>query len=100
MPVDWLKAQWKQNKLLQSVHLTISGCLGPCDVANVVSIVTPWQTIWLGNLHEHAHYEALHRWAQACADARCVMPLPDELRAYEFDRFAVPAPRAVGTAAD
>ena len=100
VPVDWLKAQWKQNQLLKSVQLTISGCLGPCDIANVVSIVTPWQTIWLGNLTEHAQYEALYQWARNCADAQRVLPLPEALRAYEFERFAVPAPLTIGTAAD
>jgi cobaltochelatase CobN len=100
VPVDWLKAQWKQHKLLKSVQLTISGCLGPCDVANVVSIVTPWQTIWLGKLTEHAQYQALFHWAQACATVNDVLPLPDELRPYQFDRFSLPVTQAVGVAAD
>ena len=34
-PRDWLKQQWKDAKLNKSVQLTISGCLGPCDLANV-----------------------------------------------------------------
>jgi hypothetical protein len=35
VPAGRLKAVWKAEKLNRSVQLTISGCLGPCDVANV-----------------------------------------------------------------
>jgi hypothetical protein len=35
LPVERLKAAWKADKLNQAVQLTISGCLGPCDVPNV-----------------------------------------------------------------
>ena len=38
VPVDWLKKEWKARGLLKQIQLTISGCLGPCDVPNVVAI--------------------------------------------------------------
>jgi len=87
VPVDWLKSQWKQHKLLRSVHLSISGCLGPCDVANVVGIVTPQRSLWLGGLADDGVYRTLFDWALHCAQADCVLPLPQELAAYEFERF-------------
>ena len=37
-PRDWIKSLWKQTKLNRHIQLTISGCLGPCDVANVACI--------------------------------------------------------------
>ena len=99
VPVGWLKAQWKEHKLLRVIHLSISGCLGPCDIANVVSIVTPLQTIWLGNLTSETQYEALFDWALACAEVNQVLPLPVELQAFVFERFHAP-PLSVGTAGD
>lgn len=36
MPDEWLKTEWRARRLLKNVHLSISGCLGPCDMANVV----------------------------------------------------------------
>ena len=36
VPAEWLKTEWRKRGLLKRVHLTISGCLGPCDVPNVV----------------------------------------------------------------
>ena len=38
VPCDWIKQQWKEQKLSKTVELTISGCLGPCDLANVACI--------------------------------------------------------------
>src|SRR3984893_16566915 len=32
VPVDWLKKEWRARGLLKRVQLTISGCLGPCDL--------------------------------------------------------------------
>ena len=34
IPVDWLKKSWKEAGLLRSIQLTITGCLGPCDLTN------------------------------------------------------------------
>ena len=38
VPADRIKAAWKGEKLNRSVQLTISGCLGPCDLANVALV--------------------------------------------------------------
>jgi len=44
VPAEWLKQEWRKCGLLKRVQLTISGCLGPCDVPNVVAIVTQTKT--------------------------------------------------------
>src|SRR6266436_3734598 len=35
VPDEWLKTEWRRRGLLKRLQLTISGCLGPCDVPNV-----------------------------------------------------------------
>jgi cobaltochelatase CobN len=40
VPVERIKAAWKAEKLNRGVQLTISGCLGPCDLPNVAVLVT------------------------------------------------------------
>ncbi|MDX2033780.1 MAG: (2Fe-2S) ferredoxin domain-containing protein [Blastocatellia bacterium] len=87
VPVDWLKASWKERKLLKAIQLTISGCLGPCDLVNVVSIVTPTRMHWLGGLTEQTHFDALLEWATASVAAGRLLPLPGLLAAQEFERF-------------
>jgi cobaltochelatase CobN len=87
VPVDWLKAQWKLHKLHKSVQLTISGCLGPCDVANVISVLTPRSMVWLGGLTTEQEHEALLAWALRSTEAGELLPLPAQFGARVFDRF-------------
>ncbi len=39
VPVDFYKAEYKKRKIRKLVQLTMSGCLGPCPVANVALLV-------------------------------------------------------------
>src|SRR5262245_6631103 len=79
VPLDHLKTVWKAEKLNASVQLTISGCLGPCDAANVALVLTPGGQEWLGELRTSAEYEALIDWARACRAAGHLLPTPAEL---------------------
>ncbi len=87
VPVDWLKAQWKAARLNPYIQLTISGCLGPCDLPNVVAVLTATGQQWIGQLNQREHYEALVQWGQACGAARRVEPPPLALRQRFFERF-------------
>ena len=87
VPVGRLKAGWKAEKLNRSVQLTISGCLGPCDLANVALVITPSGNEWLGGLAGDAVYEALISWARECHREGRLVPLPDGFEARRFERF-------------
>ncbi len=87
VPVDRIKAAWKGEKLNRVIQLTISGCLGPCDVPNVAVVITPDGTTWFGNLAGDAHYDALIGWARDSFAAGAALPPPDALESYRFERF-------------
>jgi cobaltochelatase CobN len=87
VPVDRIKAAWKAEKLNRGVQLTISGCLGPCDLPNVAVIVTAEGTRWYGRLDRAAHYDALIDWARGCVAQQTVLPVPEILEPLRFDRF-------------
>jgi hypothetical protein len=87
VPVDRIKAAWKAEKLNRAVQLTISGCLGPCDLPNVAVVVTAAGTCWYGRLDGDAHYDALIDWARSCFAEGTVQPVPPSLEALRFDRF-------------
>jgi predicted metal-binding protein len=87
VPVDWLKQSWKEAKLKPSIQLTITGCLGPCDLVNVVCILTPQDQIWLGGISEQNQYESLLAWAKSSAEAGSIVDLPLELQQHQFKRF-------------
>jgi hypothetical protein len=85
--VEWLKDEWRKRGLLKRVQLTISGCVGPCDVPNVVVITSSSGSQWLGNIVEFEQYRSLLEWAVQCRDAGEMLALPfrfDECRISPF----------------
>ena len=87
VPVGRLKEIWKGEKLNRSVQLTISGCLGQCDLANVALVITPNGNEWLGSLAGNEVYEALITWAQECHRKGRLESLPAGFDTRRFERF-------------
>ncbi len=73
--------------MLKKVQLSISGCLGPCDVANVVMITSSQGTQWLGGLNSQRHYDLLVDWAEQSKNADRLLPLPQELRRFAMTTY-------------
>jgi cobalt/nickel transport system ATP-binding protein len=87
VPVDRLKSAWKENKLLKFVQLSISGCLGPCDVPNVVKISSARGQEWIGDIKDPAEYELLIDWAKRVKAEDSLLPLPAPFDGRRFDPF-------------
>lgn len=87
VPVDWLKMEWRTRGLLRNVQLTISGCLGPCDLPNVVRISGAIFDIWLGNLGAR-HYADIVHWACRSKAAGMLLPLGDLFEQHRFNPFS------------
>ena len=92
LPRGWIIQQWKAGKLNKSVQLTFSGCLGPCDLANVFCVISAQGMEWFGGVQEQWQYELLLDWASASRDAGVLLELPAELNRHRFERFAVSEP--------
>ena len=87
VPVDWLKQEWKGRGLLKSIQLTISPCLGPCDLPNVVRISVPGHDTWLGRVEQFNQYKALVEWASESVAAGSYLPLPQHFYPLRFSPF-------------
>ena len=87
VPVDWLKKEWRARGLLKRVQLTISGCLGPCDLPNVVTISNESGAWWLGGFTEFEQYRALVDWASQSRDAGELLPLPKKFLQHTLNPF-------------
>jgi (2Fe-2S) ferredoxin len=85
--VDWLKKEWRARGLLQRVQLTISGCLGPCDLPNVVTVSNGNETQWFGEITEFEQYRDLVDWATRSRDAGELLPLPKEFQGHTLYPF-------------
>jgi hypothetical protein len=95
VPVERIKAAWKQGRLSKSLQLTVSGCLGPCDVPNVVLLIGPESQEWLANIEGHAVYDAIVAWAEDCHRAAKLLPIPPSLAEYRLgERFTIGGGRA------
>jgi hypothetical protein len=94
VPLQWLKSEWKARGLLKRVQLSISGCLGPCDVPNVVMITNSEGTQWLAGLDSQRHYDLLADWAERSKNADQLQPLPHELRSKSFSPYRRQQPMA------
>jgi len=90
VPVEWLKKEWRARGLLKRIQLSISGCLGPCDIPNVVTISNESGTQWLGGITEFNQYRALLDWAVSSRDAGELLPLPKEFRDHTLHPFRNP----------
>jgi cobaltochelatase CobN len=84
VPLDWLKPLWKAEKLNKAVQLTVSGCLGPCDLPNVCCVNTPEGQTWYGRLTTREDYAVLLAWARRCRERGELLPLPGELEHLRF----------------
>ena len=87
VPIDWLKKEWKRRGLLKNVQLTISNCLGPCDLPNVVWISDAFHDTWLGKVERFEQYEALVDWATESVAVGSCLPLPEQFDHVQFDPF-------------
>jgi (2Fe-2S) ferredoxin len=86
VPVARIKAAWKSGRLNRTIQLTVSGCVGPCDVANVAVVVGPEGTSWFGGLEVH-DYNTVIGWAEECHAAGALLPVPTNLQGHQFEWF-------------
>jgi hypothetical protein len=93
VPVDWLKQEWRRQGLLKRVQLTVSGCVGPCDVPNVVVVTGAAGTQWLGAITELSQYQELLAWAGRSRDEGVILPLPPDFRRHMLCPFSASQPR-------
>ena len=87
VPVEWLKTEWRLRGLLKNIQLSICGCLGPCDVPNVVKIDAPRESIWLGKIDRFEQYRDIVDWAEQSKAGVRLLPLPKCLERHTFNPF-------------
>src|SRR5579862_2594657 len=94
VPAEWLKAEWRRRGLLKRLQLSISGCLGPCDVPNVVVIAFDSNTQWFGNIAGREMYRDILDWASASVAAHRLLDPPESFDGHSIDPFRKDATRS------
>ncbi len=88
---DW-SAEWERRKIRNRVHLTFTGCLGPCAVGNNALLQLFGQSIWFKDLNDRALMPTVFDYIETMLAAEHVLPVPVVLRDHVYQRY-LPAPR-------
>ena len=81
--------EWERRKIRNRVHLTFSGCLGPCAVGNNALLLMHGRAIWLKDLNDPELAPLVYDWIEGMLAAGQVLPPPATLRDHVYERFVV-----------
>jgi cobaltochelatase CobN len=88
VPIDFYKQEYKRRRIRKQVQLTMSGCLGPCPVANVVLLFFDGRPIWLQSVNGEHQIRAIFDYIERMLAANSYLPPPPELADYVFTYYA------------
>lgn len=94
LALDEFKRQWKQRGIRRRLHLTISGCLGPCPLANVVLLQFRGRSLWFHSINQPEDVNLIYDYVERMLLAETVLELPDALQSRLFERYLTPAENA------
>jgi cobaltochelatase CobN len=87
VPADTFKDEWLRRKLRNTVHLTKAGCLGPCALANVASLVFDGRAVWFHSVNTPWHVRLIFDYIDAMIRADRFVAPPSELNEYVFNYY-------------
>jgi cobaltochelatase CobN len=77
--------------------LTISGCLGPCTVANVVLIQFHGKSVWLHSISDVRDVDLIYNYIERMLEAGSYQDPPLGLASRHFQRYVVDAIDQIGS---
>ena len=92
MPFDntlW-SDEWERRMIRARVHLTFSGCLGPCAIGNNALLQIYGRSIWFKDLNSPASAPLVFDYIQAMLASNRVLPVPDALAGHVYERYLTP----------
>jgi len=87
LPVDEFRQQWKSRGIRRRFHLTISGCLGPCPLANVVLLYFRGRSMWFHSINDAADVSSIYEYVEEMLRAKQYVEPPPDLQRRRFDRY-------------
>lgn len=87
LPLEEFKQQWKKRGFRRRVHLTVSGCLGPCPLANVVLLQFGGRSMWLHSINHVQDVDSIYNYVERLLQEDAELDLPRELADRRFQRY-------------
>lgn len=92
MPFDntlW-SDEWERRMIRARVHLTFSGCLGPCAIGNNALLQIYGRSIWFKDLNSPTFAPLVFDYIQAMLAVNRVLPVPEALTGHVYERYLTP----------
>src|ERR1700722_11881713 len=87
VPVETYKDEWTRRKMRNTVHLTKAGCLGPCVLSNVASLVFDGRSVWFHSVNSPWQVKQIFSYIDAMLEADRFLQPPEELLEYVFNFY-------------
>jgi len=87
LPVDAYKNEWVSRRLRNQVHLTRAGCLGPCTLANVASLVFDGRSVWFHSVNTEWQVGLIYDYIESMIAADRFLVPPPDLSEYVFNFY-------------
>lgn len=82
--------EWERRRIRAQVHLTFSGCLGPCAAGNNALLQLHGRSIWFKDLNQPALAGLVFDYVEAMLEAGNVLPVPAALTGHVYERYLTP----------
>lgn len=87
LALDEFKRQWKKRGIRRRFHLTVSGCLGPCPLANVVLLQFHGHSMWFHSINHAEDVDLIYDYVERMLLSAAVLDPPDSLASRRFERY-------------
>jgi YHS domain-containing protein len=79
--------EWERRGIRNRLHLTFTGCLGPCIAGNNALLQLFGRSIWLKDLNDPSLVGSVFDYAEAMLAAGQVLAPPDALHEHVYERY-------------
>jgi cobaltochelatase CobN len=87
VPTDVYTEEWLKRKIRNEVHLTKGGCIGPCALANVASLVFDGKSVWFHSVNSEWQVRQIFEYIDSMLKADRFLQPPTELSEYVFNYY-------------
>ncbi|WP_353721197.1 cobaltochelatase subunit CobN [Dyadobacter sp. 676] len=87
VPVGLYKSEWLRRKLRNVVHMTKGGCLGPCTLANVATLLFDGHSVWFHSINYEWQIIAIFDYIESMVKADRYLVPPADLAEYVFQFY-------------
>lgn len=82
--------EWEQRRIRNKIHLSFTGCLGPCAVGNSVLLQLFGQSIWFKDLNDDRFIPQIYDYIETMLRAGRILAPEGELVEHVYARYLPP----------